>query len=127
MTFRRLLLTIAVATALLAAATASGSTSTPPTSSVTVPTSAGATVTDSWTGTIPPGTNPTSSCAALPAALVDEHVVTINVPANTYDTIDAAFKFSITWADAANDEILTVLDPAGDPVGSSDGSSNVET
>jgi hypothetical protein len=125
MSIRRLLPAFVVAAALLAAAVASGSI--PSTSSVTVPSAAGQTVTDSWTGAIPPGTNPTSSCAALPAALVDEHVVTINVAAGTYDTIDAAFKFSITWADAGNDEILTVLDPAGDPVGSSDGGTNVET
>jgi hypothetical protein len=125
MSIRRLLLAFVVVAALLAAAVASGST--PPTSSVTVPTAAGQTVTDTWTGSIPPGTNPTSSCAGLPAVLVDEHVVTINVPAGAYDTIDAAFKFTISWADAGNDEILTVLDPAGDPVGSSDGSSNVET
>src|SRR6266571_465679 len=96
--------------------------STPPTSSVTVPSNAGRTVTDTWTGTIPPGTNATSSCSGF-EAVSDQHVVTINVPAGTYDTIDAKFKFTITWADATFDEILTVVDPHGDEVGSSDGGS----
>jgi hypothetical protein len=100
--------------------------STPATSSVTVPSTAGQTVTDTWTGTILPGVNATSSCAGF-EAVSDQHVITINVPPGTYDTIDARFRFSITWADASFDEILTVLDPNGDEVGSSDGGSNVET
>jgi hypothetical protein len=117
------LLVVLVST--LVSGTATGST--PPTSSVTVPSAAGQTVTDNWTGMIPPGVNATSSCAGF-EALSDQHVVTINVPPGTYDTIDATFRFSITWADASNnDEILTVLDPNGDEVGSSDGGSNVET
>jgi hypothetical protein len=102
-----------------------GVASTPPTSSVTVPSSPG-TVTDTWTGTIPPGANPTSSCHGF-EAVSDQHVVTINVPAGAYDAVDAAFRFTITWADATNDEILTVIDPQGEEVDSSDGGSNVET
>jgi hypothetical protein len=98
----------------------------PPSSTVTVPSTAGQTVTDTWTGTIPPGANPTSSCAGF-EAISDQHTIAINVPPGTYDTIDAAFKFTITWADATNDEILTVLDPQGEEVDSSDGGSNVET
>ena len=39
--------------------------STPPTSNVTVPSTIGQTVTVTWTGTIPPGSNATSNCAAL--------------------------------------------------------------
>jgi hypothetical protein len=100
--------------------------STPATSSVTVPSTAGQTVTDTWTGMIPPGANATSSCSGF-EVVSDQHVVMINVPAGTYDTIDAKFKFTITWADATFDEILTVLDPQGDEVGSSDGGSNIET
>ncbi len=100
--------------------------SSPSTSNVTVPSTAGQTVTDTWTGTILGGTNPTSSCSGF-ELVSDQHVVTIHVPAGTYDTLDAKFKFTITWGDASNDEILTVLDPAGDEVGSSDGGSNVET
>jgi hypothetical protein len=127
MTARRLLLVAPIlvgALSLLVAASAPAST--PSASSVTVPTAAGQTVTDTWTGTIPLGANPTSSCAGLEPAS-DQHVVTINVPTGVYDTIDAAFKFTITWADAGQDEILTVLDPDGEEVGSSDGGSNVET
>src|SRR5205823_9643055 len=70
--------------------------------------------------------NATSSCSSF-EAVSDQHVVKVNVPARTYDTLDAKFKFTITWPDASFDEILTVLDPAGDEVGSSDGGSNVET
>jgi uncharacterized repeat protein (TIGR01451 family) len=114
---------LVVALAVLAAASAPAST--PPTSSVTVPTTAGQ-VTDSWMGTIPPGANATSSCDGF-ELVSDQHVVTINVTPGTYDTIDAAFRFTITWADSAQDEILTVLDPDGDVVGSSDGGTNVET
>jgi hypothetical protein len=127
MTARRLLLVAPIlvgALSLLVAASAPAST--PSASSVTVPTAAGQTVTDTWTGTIPLGANPTSSCAGLEPAS-DQHVVTINVPTGVYDTIDAAFKFTITWADAGQDEILTVLDPDGEEIGSSDGGSNVET
>jgi len=126
MTARRFLAVPILVGALTLLATASAPASTPATSTVTVPATAGQTVTDTWTGTIQPGTNPTSSCAGL-EAVSDVHVVTINVPSGTYDTIDAAFKFTITWADAGQDEILTVLDPAGEEVGSSDGGSNVET
>src|SRR5687767_10212463 len=101
--------------------------SSPPTSSVIVPAVPGGSVTDTWTGTILPGANATSSCAGPFQAASDQHVVTINVPPGTYDVVDAQFRFKITWADAINDEILTVLAPSGDEVGSSDGGSNVET
>ena len=105
---------------------------TPPASTVTVPSSADQTVTDNWTGTILTGANATSSCAPLSTSPVDEHDVTIVVTPGTYDTIDATFTFSITWTPSSpdlttSDEILTVLDPNGDEVGSSDGGSNVET
>ena len=48
-------------------------------------------------------------------------------PSGAYSSVDATFTFSITWTDATNDEILTVLDPDGAEVGSSDGGTNVET
>ena len=126
---RRLaVLVVAVATIATVAAVAPGST--PPSSSVTVPTSAGQTVTDNWTGTIPIGTNPTSDCVGLPSSAVDEHDITVNVPSGAYDSIDATFAFSITWAppgaEDVADEILTVIGPDGDEVGSSDGSSTTE-
>jgi len=73
--------------------------STPPTSAVTVPASAGQTVRDNppWTGTVSPGTNPTSDCSPPSASPVDEHEVSVTVPSNDYDLIDANFKFTITW------------------------------
>ncbi|HMI99892.1 MAG TPA: hypothetical protein VK488_08675 [Gaiellaceae bacterium] len=115
--------------AALVAALISGSAagSVPPASTVTVPTTAGQ-VTDTWTGTIAPGANATSDCSAPFDSVSDLHEVTINVTPGTYDTIDAQFKFTITWAaESSSDEILTVVDPHGDVVGSSDGGSNVET
>jgi hypothetical protein len=102
--------------------------STPPTSSITVPSTAGQTVSVTWTGTIPPGANPTNSCAATAGTpLVDEHSSAVTVPPGLYDSLSATFTFSITWADALNDEILTVLGPGGTVVGSSDGGTNTET
>ncbi len=122
----RLIAPLAAAAAVSLLAVGSVTASTPPTSSVTVPSSGGQTVTSTWTGTIPPGANATSSCAGF-EAVSDRHDVTINVPPGTYDTVDAAFKFTITWADATHDEILTVLDPQGEEIDSSDGGTNVET
>jgi hypothetical protein len=122
----KLLLATMVATVSLLLAGSSVA-STPPTSSLTVPSSPGQTVTSTWTGMIPPGVNPTSSCAGIPDPLVDKHEVTVNVPAGAYITVDAAFKFTIEWADALDDEILTVLDPQDEEVDSSDGGTNVET
>src|SRR5438876_2454127 len=126
---RRLaILVAAVATVATVVAVAPGST--PPTGSVTVPTTAGQTVTDDWSGTIPIGSNPTSDCSGLPSSAVDEHDITVNVPSGAYDSIDATFAFSITWvppgAEEVADEILTVIGPDGDEVGSSDGSSTTE-
>jgi uncharacterized repeat protein (TIGR01451 family) len=102
--------------------------STPGSSTVTVPTTVGQTVTDGWTGNIPPFTNATSNCSAFAdSAVVDQHVVTVNVPAGAYDIVQADFTFNITWGDASNDEILTVVDPDGKVVGSSDGGQPSET
>ena len=99
----------------------------PPTSNVTVPSTIGQTVTKTWTGTIPPLANASSNCAVLadtPAA--DTHTSTINVPAGIYSTLSAKFEFKITWDGASgNDEVLTVVGPAGE-VGSSDGGNPIE-
>src|SRR2546425_10854948 len=96
--------------------------STPATSSVTVPSTVGQTVTDTWTGALPPGTNATSDCSPFVdnSTLADQHSVTVNVPAGAYNAVQANFTFNITWPDASNDEILTVIDPDGNEVGSSD-------
>jgi hypothetical protein len=104
----------------------------PPTSSVTVPSTIGQTVTVTWTGTIPPGSNATSNCAALAdTPAVDQHNSTVSVPAGIYNTLAAQFTFQITWTPVVNlsssDEILTVIGSSGTTVGSSDGGTNTET
>ncbi len=128
---RRPFLHAGLASGLVVAALAGVGTSrasTPPSSSVTVPSTVGQTVTDTWTGSIPPFANATSNCAPFAGtAVVDQHVVTLNVPAGIYDTLQANFVFNITWGDAGNDEILTVVGPNGKVVGSSDGGAPSET
>ena len=131
MRLRVLLPLIGVSTVVLLVA-ASAPASTPPTSSVTVPSSPGQTVTDTWTGEALAGANLTSSCAPPSTSPADDHVVTVNVAPGAYDVIDAAFRFQITWTPnavepALSDLILTVMGPDGEEVGSSDGGSPVET
>jgi uncharacterized repeat protein (TIGR01451 family) len=89
----------------------------------------GQTVTDTWTGAIPAGSNATSDCSVIAdTPLVDQHVVTVIVPAGAYDTVQANFTFNISWdPSGGNDEILTVLDPDGNVVGSSDTGQPSET
>lgn len=100
----------------------------PPTSVITVPSSVGQTVTVTWTGEIPPLVNGTSDCANLAdTPLVDQHMPTVNVPAGIYSTVKAKFTFNIIWPNADNDEILTVLNPDGTELDSSDGGSPSET
>jgi hypothetical protein len=109
----------------LALAVGLAAASSPPSSTITVPSTIGQTVSVTWTGTIPAAANPTSDCSTVPAALADEHQSTVSVPAGVYNSLDAQFTFSISWtpvADAStSDEILTVVDPDGAEVGSSDG------
>jgi hypothetical protein len=97
-----------------------------------VPTSAGATVTDSWTGTAPPAAFAGSTCFPGGSPLVDEHAVTIAVAPGTYDTVNAQFTFNITWTPASgdastNDLILTLIGPDGLEIASSDGGAPTET
>jgi len=102
--------------------------STPPTSNITVPTTTGQTVTVTWSGMIPPLANGTSDCTNLAdTPVVDQHLPTINVPANVYNNVQAKFTFHIEWdAAAGNDEILTVIKPDGTSLPSSDGGSPEE-
>ena len=58
------LVVLVFATGFLIAAAAPASA--PPVGTVTVPAAAGQTASDTWTGTIPPGSNPTSECTGLP-------------------------------------------------------------
>jgi uncharacterized repeat protein (TIGR01451 family) len=102
--------------------------STPPSSDVSVPTTVGQTVTDTWTGSIPAFADAASNCAPFAdTAVVDQHLVTLSVPAGVYDTLQANFTFNISWVDTGNDEILTVVGPDGKVVGTSDGGQPSET
>src|SRR6476619_2176744 len=96
---------------------------TPPTSNVTVPGSAGQKVEVTWSGEIPALVNGTSDCTNFAdTPLADQHVSTINVPANLYNSVNAKFTFRIEWDEnAGNDEVLTVLRPDGTTLKSSDG------
>lgn len=102
--------------------------STPPTSNITVPSSAGQKVEVTWSGEIPPLVNGTSDCTNFAdTPLADQHVSTVNVPANVYDSVNAKFTFHIEWdPNAGNDEILTVLKPDGTTLDSSDTSNPAE-
>lgn len=110
---------ILVAAAVLATAAPA---STPPHSSVAVPASAGAAANDNWTGIAPAGTLGTTGQCLGKGILEDDHVVTISVPPGLYDTLTASFNFEVSWGDAAQDLVLTVLAPDGSVVGTSDGS-----
>jgi hypothetical protein len=103
--------------------------SSPPTSTITVPSAVGQTITVTWTGEIPPLANATSDCTNLAdTPAVDQHLPTINVPAGIYNALQAKFEFNISWDGASgNDEILTVLNPDGTTLDSSDGGDPTET
>ena len=106
-----------------------GFASTPPTSSITVPSASGQTVSVTWAGTIPPLVNGASDCTNLAdTPAVDQHMPTVIVPNGVYNTVNATFTFSITWDDGSgNDEILTVLNPNGSALDSADTSNSTET
>ena len=108
--------------------------STPASSSVTVPTGAGQTVTAAWTGTIPVAPGPLSDCTAVPVEPNDPHSLVIAVAAGTYSHVDATVTVKITWVPAnpsgdetLNDEVLTIVDPQGNEIASSDGGSPAES
>jgi hypothetical protein len=101
--------------------------STPPAHTVTAP-PVGQTVTVTWTGTISPQATPTSDCND--SIDPDEHTVNYSIPPSVPQgsVVDATFKISWTpgASSASSDEILTVNNPDGSELGSSDGSSNSE-
>ncbi|MBW3619491.1 MAG: glycoside hydrolase [Actinobacteria bacterium] len=99
----------------------------PESSSLRAPQAAGDEASTSWTGTSPPGVNPTSECSAPGEASEDRHEITIEVPAGTYDRVGVDYKFQITWVDENQDLILTIEGPEGEVLGSSDGGSPAET
>src|SRR4051794_4350558 len=98
---------------------------------VTVPSSAGGHVAQSWTGTIPAGANPNSDCAGQPSQTIDEHAITVVVPKGTYRSVTATMVVAVSWtppgAEDANDEILTLIGPDGKEIASSDGGTTTET
>lgn len=127
----RLLATAAVlGGAALAGVGGAADASTPGQQSVTVP-AAGHATKLTWTGTIAPGSDPTSDCDDAQGVTSDAHTITISVPSGFYATRTTKAVFAISWkpasgAETANDEILTVNDPSGAEVGSSDGSTASE-
>jgi PKD repeat protein len=100
----------------------------PPTSNATVPGAAGQKVVVKWSGEIPALANGTSDCTNLAdTPVVDQHVSTVHVPAGLYDSVNAKFTFRIEWdKNSGNDEILTVLNPDGSTLASSDTSNPAE-
>src|SRR5687767_8011293 len=78
----------------------------PASSRLEVPTTAGQTVSTTWTGTISPGANPSSTCT-LPTSLADEHALELVVPDGAYDAVSAVITFKIAWEASNNDEILS--------------------
>jgi hypothetical protein len=131
---RRRALALVSAAALAVAVPTFASQAAGPPQSVTVSSSPGQNASVAWSGTIPAtSTHPTSTCnngAADPT--VDVEMITVNAPPGVYNSVTATFTFSITWKpsspdETTSDEILTVVDPNGNEVGSSDGGSTTET
>jgi len=93
-----------------------------------VPSSTGQNVVINWTGSIPPLVNGASDCSRLAdTPAVDQHVSTVSVPTGIYNSLNAKFTFKITWPNADNDEVLTVIKPDGSTLASSDGGTPSET
>jgi hypothetical protein len=102
--------------------------SNPGSSTIAVPSTVGQKVVVTWTGSIPPLANGTSDCSKLAGTpAVDQHVSTVSVPTNVYNSLKAKFTFNIAWDTADNDEILTVIKPDGTTLASSDGGTPSET
>ncbi|HTK44292.1 MAG TPA: sialidase family protein [Patescibacteria group bacterium] len=87
---------------------------------VTVPTSAGQTVTVTWQGTALPGANPGSDCSGT-ALGADNHEVALVVPSGTYSQVSVLATAQVTYAGPA-DLIITIIRPDGSSVSADDGS-----
>lgn len=124
-----LLAVVTAAAASLGVPTLTALAATPASQTVTVPTTTGKTITKTWTGTIPPGANPSSDCNGGTSP-IDTETINVAVPAGAYNAVSASFAFSITWQPVADettsDEILTVVGPNASEVGSSDTSNTTE-
>jgi hypothetical protein len=111
--------------------------STPGSSTITVPQSINKSASVKWTGSIPPASDGASDCSTIPAnATSDPHAIKLVVPGGTglYKKLAVTMTFLIKWTPAnptgkedASDEILTVLDPQGNEIASSDGGSPTES
>jgi hypothetical protein len=111
--------------------------STPGSSTITVPKAVGKTASVKWTGSIPPSSDGASDCSTVPAnATSDPHSVKVVVPGGSslYKRLAVTMTVLIKWKPAnpsgkedASDEILTVLDPQGNEIASSDGGSPTES
>src|SRR5437763_13800475 len=77
--------------------------STPATDSITVPSTIGQTGTVTWTGTIPPGRNPSSNRVLVAdTPLSDQHISAVLVPADATSTLSRKFTSNITSLPAVN-------------------------
>jgi hypothetical protein len=93
---------------------------------LTVPSSAGQSVTAEFDGTAPPAAFANSECPA-DGTLSDVTSVDLVVPDGTYDRLNVRFETVITWDPvAANDLILTIVRD-GQVVGNVDGGAPKET
>ena len=102
--------------------------STPTGSTLTTPTTGGATASVTWKGTIPVGSNPQSVCSTV--GTDDQHAITLVVPpaaAGLTRTLKVAIAWTPVVTGTANDEVLSLIGPNGKDVGNSDGSSSTET
>ncbi|MFL5929782.1 MAG: sialidase family protein [Gaiellaceae bacterium] len=108
----------------------SAAASDPAEQTVTVPGVPGATTAVAWTGTVPGGSSHPDSQCAEGDATADHHLVTVVIPTDGYQTVNASFTFKLSWnpnvAPQSSDEILTVRDQDGTIVDSSDGSGTTE-
>lgn len=87
---------------------------------VTVPTTAGQTVTVTWTSTALPGANPGSDCGGA-AIGADPHDVALAVPAGTYDQVSVLATATVSY-DGPADLIITIVRPDGSSVSEDSGS-----
>ena len=87
---------------------------------VTVPTTAGQTVTVTWTGTVLPGANPGSDCSGTPIS-GDPHDVALAVPTGAYGQVSVLATATVTY-DGPADLIITIIRPDGSSVSQDSGS-----
>jgi hypothetical protein len=86
---------------------------------VTVPTTAGQTVTASWQGTILPGVNTSSECGSGDVG-AHSNALEIVVPGGTYDQVTVQATATVSY-DGPNDVILTVVFPDGSTLSADQG------